>query len=311
MSPGQDLAQAGIRALVEAPRHDDQRLPTLELVMARFAQALARRLGSLLGGEVRVRLDEQKPCRFDAWAGHQQPQGILLVFEPVEWHHPCCVKFQGELSSVILEALLGGRRGGAPIRREGMACTAIAARLLERFVRQMLDDLGRAFAQVTPVTFRLSRAETGARATEIVSPASPCITVALAVELPSCVDALHILFPAAALEPVRALLARKVMGEDLGLDRTWQDHWAQAIWSAEIELEATLDARPVRLSAVAALEPGMVLDLGLRADAAVHLRCGATSVASGEAGQRHDGLVVTIDQALLHDESADDDQPAR
>ena len=67
---------------------------------------------------------------------------MIAIFKAVQWDNYGLITIDSAMIYSIVDVLLGGRRGTAPMRIEGRPYTTIEASLVERLVRLILDDLG-------------------------------------------------------------------------------------------------------------------------------------------------------------------------
>lgn len=290
--------ETGLAALVGTADLGSDRLPVLGLVLARFAQSLEHRLGELLGQGTDVFLARTRTCPLGVWGSEPAPPAVLTSFEVAEWGRAGLLRVDAGLLAGLLGVVLGESPGARPAPRGTTRCTAIEARLIERVLSPMLADLGRAFAPVA-ATFRFRRVEASFRHAAIGAADSGCLVATFALGSDDAAPSLDLVLPETALDAIREWLTRQDTGEEFGPDVAWGSHWARSVWSTEITLDAVLDQRTVPLSAVARLEPGAALELGIAADAPVELRCGELALGSGRAGRRSDRLVVTIEKFLI------------
>ena len=195
----------------------------------------------------------------------------------------------------IVDVLLGGRRGTVPMRIEGRPYTTIETSLVERLIRLILDDLGQAFAPITPVTFRFERMETNPRFAAIARPGNACIVFKLRVDLEDRGGTIEFLIPYATLEPARDLLLQMFMGEKFGRDSIWENHLAGEIWHRASSSRRCSTSRRWTCSDVLRLEVGSTLRLNASADPQVSLRCGQVTLARGRIGCTGGRLVVRVE----------------
>jgi flagellar motor switch protein FliM len=216
----------------------------------------------------------------------------------VEWDIFGLVTVDSPMIYSIVDVLLGGRRGTVPMRIEGRPYTTIEARLIERLIRLVLDDLGQAFAPITSVHFKFERMETNPRFAAIARPGNACVVFKLRIDLEDRGGAIEFLIPHATLEPARDLLLQMFMGEKFGRASIWEGHLAREIWLTDVDLEAVLEERTVSLGEVLDLKVGSVLHLNARADSPVRLRCGEVPMLLGHVGRVGDRIVVKVDERL-------------
>ncbi len=294
--PGRRAAGGGLMSLVQSRDITYERLPMLEVVFDRLERMLTTSVRNFTSENVDISLENITAQRFSDYMNSVASPAMIAIFKAVQWDNYGLIAVDSEMIYSIVDVLLGGRRGTAPMRIEGRPYTTIEASLVERLVRLILDDLGQAFAPITPITFRFERMETNPRFAAIARPGNGCIVFRLRVDLEDRGGAVEFLIPYATLEPARDLLLQMFMGEKFGRDSIWENHLAREIWVTDVELQAVLDEQTVSLSDILQLRVGSTLRLAAGTDPVVILRCGQVAMARGRIGRAGDRLVVHVEQ---------------
>ena len=290
--------KAGIMSLVQSRDITYERLPMLEVVFDRLERMLSTSMRNFTSENVDISLENISAQRFSDYMGTIPLPAMLAIFKAVQWDNYGLITIDGGMIYSIVDVLLGGRRGSVPLRIEGRPYTTIETALVERLVRLILEDLGQAFAPITPVTFRFERMETNPRFAAIARPGNACIVFKLRVDLEDRGGTIDFLIPYATLEPARDLLLQMFMGEKFGRDSIWENHLAGEIWLTSVELEAVLEERTVSLQETLQLQVGSMLRLTAGPDPEVTLRCGPVALASGRIGRHGARLVVRIERGI-------------
>ena len=290
--------RSGIMALVQSRDITYERLPMLEVVFDRLERMLTTSVRNFTSENVDISLENITAQRFSDYMNTVSSPAMIAIFKAVQWDNYGLIAVDSAMIYSIVDVLLGGRRGTAPMRIEGRPYTTIEASLVERLVRLILDDLGQAFAPITPVTFRFERMETNPRFAAIARPGNGCIVFRLRVDLEDRGGTVEFLIPYATLEPARDLLLQMFMGEKFGRDSIWENHLANEIWYTNLELQAVLDELTVSLSDILRLQVGSTLRLTAGTDPQVLLRCGQVEMARGRIGRAGDRLVVRIEETI-------------
>jgi flagellar motor switch protein FliM len=302
--------RSGIMSLVHAKEITYERLPMLEIVFDRLERMLTTSVRNFTSDNVDISLENITAQRFGDYLNSVPLPAMISVFKAVEWDNYGLITVDSPMIYSIVDVLLGGRRGTVPMRIEGRPYTTIEARLIERLIRLVLDDLGQAFAPITAVHFRFDRMETNPRFAAIARPGNACVVFKLRIELEDRGGTLEFLIPYATLEPVRDVLLQMFMGEKFGRDSIWENHLAREIWLTNVELEAVLEEQTVSLGQVLGLKVGSVMPLSARPDSQVILRCGQVPMLTGRVGRVGERVVVQVDERLARNEEADADAGA-
>ena len=147
--------RAGMMSLVQSRDITYKRLPMLEVVFDRLERMLTTIVRNLHFGERRHQSGEISAQTLQRLHEHVRDIGMIAIFKAVQWDNYGLIMVDSAMIYSIVDVLLGGRRGTAPMRIEGRPYTSIEASLVERLVRLILDDLSNAFAPITPISVPL------------------------------------------------------------------------------------------------------------------------------------------------------------
>jgi flagellar motor switch protein FliM len=285
--------RSGILAIVNSALVSYERLPMLEVVFDRLVRVLSTTLRNFTGENVEVSLDNITSLRFGDYLNSIPLPAMLGVFKAEEWDNFGLLTVDSSLIYSIVDVLLGGRRGTAPIRIEGRPYTTIERSLVERMVHVILNDLSAAFDPLSPVTFRFDRLETNPRFATIARPANAVILARLRVDMEDRGGKLELCLPYATLEPVRELLLQMFLGEKFGRDSIWETHLANQLWQTHVE--AVLGEIKLPLDDVLKLRVGSRIMLNETPRTSVTLRCGDSSLFVGTMGRKDGNIAIRVD----------------
>jgi flagellar motor switch protein FliM len=291
--------QSGIRAIVDSSAVSYERLPMLEIVFDRLVRLLTSSLRSFFSDNVEVSLDRITSVRFGDYVASIPLPAILSVFKAEEWENNGLVFVDSSLIYLVIDCLLGGKRGSTPIKFDGRPYTTIEISLVRRMLDIVLKDCSEAFSPLSPVSFTMDRIETNPRFASITRPANAAILIELRLDMEGRGGIIEILLPHATIEPIRELLLQSFMGEKLGRDPTWEGHLATEIYQASVDLDAVLAELTVPLRRIVNLKVGDTLFLETEPDPVVHLKTGSERVCSGRMGRIGDAMAVQLVRPLI------------
>ena len=289
---------SGIRAIIDSAMVSYERLPMLEIVFDRLVRLMTTSLRNFTSDNVEVSLDRITSVRFGDYLNSIPLPAILAVFKAEEWDNFGLFTVDSSLIYSIIDVLLGGRRGQTAIRIEGRPYTTIETNLVKRMIEVILADAELAFRPLSPVRFNIDRLETNPRFAAISRPANAAILVRLRIDMEDRGGIVELLLPYATIEPIRDVLLQMFMGEKFGRDPIWEGHLATEIGQAEIAVEAVLYEADLPLKQLMALEVGDTLNLELRPDALVSVRCGDVTLTEGRMGRVGDRVAVRVTKPL-------------
>jgi flagellar motor switch protein FliM len=290
--------QNGVRAIVDSTIVSYERLPMLEIVFDRLVRTLTTSLRSFFSDNVEVSLDDVTSVRFGDYVSSLPLPTILSVFKAEPWENYGLVTIDSDLIYLVMDVLLGGRRGLSTFRIEGRPYTTVEVSLVRKMLDLILSETEQAFQPLSPVKFIPERIETNPRFASITRPANAAILIALAIDLEGRGGRVELLLPYATIEPIRELLLQSYMGEKLGRDHIWEGHLASEIWQAEVSIDAVLHQAFLPLNRVLDLKVGDTLNFDLRGDPLISLTCGDMVLSHGRIGRIGDNIAVQVSQPL-------------
>ena len=301
-SAGGDFTESGIQAVLNSSLVSYERLPMLDIVFDRLVRLMSTSLRNFTSDNVEVSLDEITAVRFGDFINSIPLPAMICVFKAEEWDNYGLMTVDSSLIYSIVDVLLGGRRGTAPMRIEGRPYTTIERNLVMRMMQVILSDLSAAFDPLSPVSFRFERLETNPRFAFIARDANAAILTKLRVDMEDRGGTVDLLIPYATLEPIRELLLQMFMGEKFGRDSIWETHLTAELWQTEMPIGAVLDEVEVKLTDVLNWKKGTRLELNALPDTEIDLRCGDVGMFRGHMGQRNGRIAVRVSRNLCGEE---------
>jgi flagellar motor switch protein FliM len=113
---------------------------------------------------------------------------------------------------------------------------------------------------------------------------------------------IELLLPYATLEPVRELLLQMFMGEKFGRDSIWEGHLATELWYTQVQIEAVLDEKVMKLGKVMELEVGDTVMFNSTQDSEVELRCGGVSLLAGRMGRVGSTMAIRVTDQIRNED---------
>ncbi|MEX6723638.1 flagellar motor switch protein FliM [Parapedomonas caeni] len=290
----EESARTGIQAIINSSLVSYERLPMLDVIFDRLVRMMSTSLRNFTSDNIEVSLDNISSVRFGDYLNSVPLPAMMGVFQAAEWDNYGLMTVDSNLIYSIVDVLLGGRRGTAPMRIEGRPYTTIETNLVERMIDVILADLAAAFEPLSPVTFLFDRIETNPRFASIARPTNAAVVVRLRVDMEDRGGKLEMLFPYATLEPIRELLLQRFMGEKFGRDSIWETHLASELWRTRVDLDAVLDEQVMSLGEVMSLKVGQTLVFNATVRDSIEMRCGGIPLLTGRLGRAGKHIAVQV-----------------
>lgn len=291
----EDKDVQGIQALINSALVSYERLPMLDIIFDRMVRMTSTSLRNFTSENIEVSLDNITSVRFGDYLNSIPLPAMLAVFRAEEWDNYGLMTVDSSLIYSIVDVLLGGRRGTAPMRIEGRPYTTIEQTLVERMIAVVLKDMSAAFEPLSPVNFTFDRLETNPRFATIARPPNAAILIKLRIDMEDRGGRLELLYPYATLEPVRELLLQRFMGEKFGRDSIWETHLATELWSADLLMRAVMGEQVMTLRDVMNLEVGQTMTFNVMPQDNIEMRCGDQVMLRGKMGRSGQHLAVQVE----------------
>jgi len=288
----------GTEVLIGGASVAGDRMPMLEVVLDRYSRLLSSSMRALTSDNVEVSLESMSSRRFGDCLNAIPLPALISVFKAEEWDDLGLLVIDAALAYSVIDVLLGGRRGVAPMRIEGRPFTTIERDLVMRVVHAALGDLAGAFAPLAQVAFSHQRLEVNPRFAAISRPGNAVVAARLRLDIGEGErgGTIEVLLPHSTLEPIRELLLQSFMGEKFGRDSIWEGHLTQELRSAETPCEAVICEFERPLSEILSWAPGTAVDLDLGSPLEAGLRTGGVELFRGPVGRVGDRIAVMIEE---------------
>ncbi|MDB5671904.1 MAG: fliM [Alphaproteobacteria bacterium] len=296
---GQDSAvgpqrKSGLRAVIESNIVSHEKLPMLEVVCDRMVRTFATAMRNLTSDAIDVSFEDLSSIRFGEFTNRIALPAMIGVFHVDEWENYGLITIESSLIYAIVDTLLGGRRGGEPMRIEGRGFTTIETNLVAKMAQVALSEMAKAFEPIAQIGMELERIETSPRFAAIATPSNVAAVATFRVDMDGRGGKFSILLPYALLEPVRDKLIQRFMGEKLGGDGVWETHMAAEMRKTEVSLDVVLGIKQLPLREVVKLAVGQTIILGTGADDPLELHCGGVPLGRAQIGQRSSNIAVQV-----------------
>jgi flagellar motor switch protein FliM len=286
--------KSGLKAVIESRVINHERLPMLEVVCEHLVRSFATSMRNLTSDAIDVSLEELTSIRFGEFMGRLELPAMIGVFNAVEWDNYGVITVESSLIYAVVDALLGGRRGGGPMRIEGRAFTTIETTLVSKMLKLALADLATAFEPIAQVDLVLERVETNPRFAAIAGPTNIAAVATFRVDMEGRGGKFSILLPYATIEPVRQKLLQGFMGQKVGRGNIWEEHMATELLQTEVSVDVVLGRKVLRLEDVRSFAVGQTIALNTAPDDALEIQSGGVLMGRAQIGQRRNNVAVRL-----------------
>ncbi len=291
----------GVSSFVSGSAVYYERLPMLEVVFDRLVRLMTTSMRNFTGENVEISLESISSVRFGDYMNSIPVPAMVNVFLAEEWDNHGIVLVDTDLIYTMIDVLLGGRRGNAPMRFDNRQFTTIEMNLIERLVVAFLTDLSAAFDPLCPVTFRFDRMESNPKFASITRPTNVSVMIRLGIQIDTRGGCIELLVPYATLEPIRELLLQNFMGEKFGRDAIWETHLIKELLHTDLEIEAILGEVSGTLAEAMSWTVGSQILLNTTPDTLVKVNSGDIPLFIGKVGKKAGNVAIKIEN-IIHGE---------
>ena len=296
-TPGK--ARRGFEALISDAVTGLDRMPILNIMVDRLAQLMTVSMRSFTGDNADVNIDRITPCRLKDFLDTVSLPAMIAVLRVEPWEGYCLAALDPRLITSAMDVLLGGRRNrGSPI--EGRPYTAIERAFVERLTRNVIaTDLQQAFELIGEVEFILERLETTPSYAAVTKLSAAAIMFRADVVMEHRRGHVDFLIPYSTFDPVREQLVEEFTGKKPGGDPAWRNHLSAVLPSAEVELCAVIEQRPISTAEVMNWRVGSRLQLDRRFDEPIDVFCNELLVLRAAIADKEGRIALRVEEPRL------------
>ncbi|MEL0657949.1 flagellar motor switch protein FliM [Psychromonas arctica] len=238
------------------------RMPTLELVNERFARHLRISLFNMLRHTAEVSINGVQMLKFGEYV-HTLfvPTSLNMVrFRPLKG--TALITMEARLVFILVENFFGGD-GRYHSKIEGREFTPTERRIIQMLLKIVFEDYHNAWAPVMDAEFEYLDSEVNPAMANIVSPTEVIVVNSFHIELDGGGGDFHIAMPYSMLEPIRELLDAGVQSDKEDTDQRWSQALEDEIMDVEVEIEARLVEKQMKLRDMMDFKAGDIIPIDL------------------------------------------------
>jgi flagellar motor switch protein FliM len=277
-------------------------LKAIQFLHENFARSLASSLSAFLRSYVQVNLASFEQISYGEFAdGLQSPTVIAgLSLRPYEGY--AVAELSPTLFFPALEVLLGGS-SKAPVT-PAREITDVEERLLEAFLRVILQDLREAWRQVAVIDFAVETVEKEPQLLQVLGPHEAVVAIGMEVRVGSSVGALNMAIPSLLIKMMRQRFDEQWTTRKSECTPQERQHILHLVSGSEAWMEVRLPGCRISARQISQLRPGDVLVLDIGVGEPVLCYVNGMARFYGKAVQAGKKRAVLIERALETSEAA-------
>jgi flagellar motor switch protein FliM len=236
------------------------RMPTLDIINDRFAKIHRISLSSSLRRMLDINVCQAEMIKFGEFTRTLPvPTSLhILKIEPLRGH--VLFMIESRLIFNLVDCFFGGTGKGS-FKIEGRDFTSIEYRVINKVVKQVLQDLEQAWQPITPVSFVFVRSEVNPQFATIIPPTDVVIVVRYELEMDRMMGRMALVLPYSTIEPIRSKLYASFQSDQLEVDAEWISRLRRLLHEVPVEISVELGTTSLKGSELMNMEIGDVIML--------------------------------------------------
>mgnify|MGYP003385797469 CR=1 FL=1 len=237
------------------------RMPTLEMVNARFARYTRISLFNLLRKNADVQVGGLQVMKFGEYVHTMYVPTSLNMVKIRPLRGTALFVLDAKLVFKLVDNFFGGEGRHAKI--EGREFTPTENRIVQKMLEQAFIDMKEAWKTVMDIDFDYMSSEVNPSMANIVSPSEVVVINTFHIELDGGGGEFHLTMPYSMLEPIKEMLDAGLQSDVDEKDDRWGSVLRKDIMGANIDLNANIVEKQITLGDIVSLKEGDILPVEL------------------------------------------------
>ncbi len=255
-APAKQAAPFDFRRLDRVPK---SQLRAIRMLHENFVRHIASSISAYLRSYVTVNLVSVEQLSYAEFVEGLPSPTCLACLSMRPYDRTAILELNPSLTFQVLETVLGGKgRSCAALKRE---ITEIEQRLLDTFLRILLQDLKQAWETVAEIDFAVDSMETEPQFLQVVDPNEAFVVVGVEVRIGETIGMMNVAYPSLVIKMLRGKFdqhwsLRRMRSNGSELERV-----LQLVAPARLTVDARIEGPKLMLSDLLSLAPGDVIPL--------------------------------------------------
>ena len=270
------------------------RMPTLDIINDRFAKIHRIALSGSLRRMVDINVCQADMIKFGEFIRTLPvPTSLhILKMEPLRGH--ALFMIESRLIFNLVDCFFGGTGKGS-YKIEGRDFTSIEYRVINKVVKQVLQDLEQAWQPIIAVSFAFVRSEVNPQFATIIPPTDVVIVVKFELEMDRMMGRMALVLPYSTIEPIRSKLYASFQSDQLEIDEQWMFRLKKLIGDVSVEISAELGKSMLRGEDLTNMEIGDVIVLDNDAGKPILVKVAGIPKLTASPGICHGKLAIQVE----------------
>src|SRR5450631_2780327 len=230
-------------------------VPNLDIIYDSFIRYNRVNLSNRLRKVVEIKKVGARSYKFDDFLQTLPSPVCMAIFKIEPLKGAALISFDSTLVLSLVDSLLGGT-GMSKVSMANRLFTSIELRLMEKIVRDILQDLEKAWAPLYSTHMNLLRMEMNPRLINIVPPEYQIVTMSLKIQIEDISGNMVFAVPYMTIDPIRDKLKAGMQFDLMAIDPQWSSRLSSGIMEAPLELTVEMGNANITLRELLDLAAG-------------------------------------------------------
>lgn len=275
-----------------------ENIRTMQALMETFARSFSTNISGWLRAKVTCVLDSIEQLTYDEFSRSLPSPTLISIITVQPNGGPGVVEINLPVVFGLLDRMLGGPGGGAPMSRE---LTDIETVLMEDVVRRLLADMANAISSVAEISFRFERMEMRPQLAQVVAPNETVINICLDTSASSHEGYINVCLPYASIEHLLEVMTPEdwLTTAGFGIGQASQEKMvSDEILYAHVPLSVELGRTHITLAEAKDLAEGQVIRLDCSVGDPVLVKVGTRPAFLGRPGIHNGQMAIQVKSGI-------------
>jgi flagellar motor switch protein FliM len=299
VEPERELAHSGQASAYDIFSSESYRgyVPNLDLIYDSFIRYNRVTMSNRLRRLVELHKGESTSQKFDEYL-HALPSMVCMAIVKIDpLKGAALITFDTNLVFAVVDSILGGS-GETTTLGKNRSFTSIELRIMEKLVKDALNDLEKAWAPLFATKMSILRMEVNPRLVNIVPPEYQVVSTSLEIEMENFRGSMMITLPFMTIEPIRDKLKAGSQFDMMAIDPQWSSRLSEELVEAPLEISVELGNSTITMDELLELTSGDTIMLDKACTGELLLKVAGIPKFRGLPGVRHGNKAIQITSVI-------------
>lgn len=268
-------------------------VPNLDIIYDSFIRYNRVNLSNRLRKSVEIKKVGARSYKFDDYLQTLPSPVCMAIFKIEPLKGAALISIDSTLVLGLVDSLLGGS-GTSKISVANRVFTSIELRLMEKIVKDILQDLEKAWAPLYATHMNLLRMEMNPRLVNIVPPEYQIVTMSLKIQIEETSGNIVFAIPYMTIDPIRDKLKAGMQFDLMAIDPQWSIRLSSGILEAPLSISVEMGNAGISLRELLDLAPGDTIMLDKACSSEMLVKIEGVPKYLGVPGIHHGNKAVQI-----------------